>query len=213
MRGPERRPAQHRILDAVIVDGVTDRLPAFLHRQRLVEFRLLRQSHIDEIEALQRVETHVLVALERRDLFRDQVERGIDVAAADSEQLRRAIADMANDDAFERQLAAPVILVAHELDLRVALPARDLIGAGAGGLGVEPRRGLVLFLGVCVGGAAIRFHHLALHGDEFRRREHVEDRLRRILQDHIDGALVDRRRPSRCCRYIAKADPSDSSRA
>ena len=47
---------------------------------------------------------------------------------------------MANDDAFECRLAAPIILVANQLDLRVAFPGSDLIDAGAGRLAIEPRR-------------------------------------------------------------------------
>ena len=139
VRRAQRRAAEHRLDDAVIVDRIADRLPRFLHGERLVELRLLGQRHVDEVEARERGEAHVRLGLERGDLLRDQVERRIDVAAAHRQQLRGAVPDVTDHDALERRLAAPVMLVAHELDLLVALPGGDPVGAGAAGVAVEPR--------------------------------------------------------------------------
>ena len=53
MRRPQRSPAEHRVLVAVVIDSVSDRLPAFLDRKCLVELRFLGQRHVDEVEAVE----------------------------------------------------------------------------------------------------------------------------------------------------------------
>ena len=138
-----RLAAKQAVDDAVIVDGAGDRLARLLHRQRLVEGGFVGQRHVDEVEALQPLDAHVLVALQRRDLFGDQVERSTDVAALDRQQLRRAVAHMAHDHMLEMHRPAEVVRVARQQDLRAAGPADHRERAGAGRVLVQPLRRLV----------------------------------------------------------------------
>ncbi len=78
------------------------------------------------------------IALEAGELLGREVEGGVDVAVLERQELRCAVADVADHDALEGHLAAPVVRVLLHHDLRVPLPGHHVVGAGAGGVLVEP---------------------------------------------------------------------------
>ena len=72
------------------------------------------------------------IALERRHLFRDKIERRIDVTALHCQKLRRAVTHMAQYHVLEMCRATPVMRIAREHDLRIAGPAHESERSGAG---------------------------------------------------------------------------------
>ena len=157
----------------------------------MFELGLLGQRHIDEVEAGGTVDAHLGLALQGRDLLGNEVEGGVDVAAAKGQELGRAVAEVADHHALEGRGAAPVVRVAHELDLGVALPRREAIGPRAGRILVEPGRRLVVVLGAGAGVPAVRLDELPLEHHELRCRNDGEERLVRLLEQDVEGVGID----------------------
>ena len=165
------RQALHEAVGHALV--VDQEFQGLAHLDLLQRLGLGVHRQVPEGAARHLLHRHVRVRLQRFQLLAGQAAGDVDIALLQQQHLRGRVEHMAEEDPLEARLAPPVVVEPVHHQALIRLPAAELVGAGAGGVGVQPLMAEIAVLGV-------RLHHLGIDHRGDRGAEAVQHEAGRV---------------------------------